>query len=89
MRLSRETLEVPAVFWSNFVPCADCGQAIERTATKPHTCDPERRVEFQMVALRHQVLTFDKELREYLSGKEGRFETWVAARDVRRRSQSA
>jgi hypothetical protein len=77
------------VFWSNFIPCADCGQAIERSSASEHTCDPDRRVEFKMVALRHQVLTFEKELHEYLSGKEGRFESWLAARDVRHRRQSA
>jgi hypothetical protein len=72
------------VFWSTFMPCASCGEAIAQASADAHTCDPERRVEFQMLALRHQVLAFDAEFREYLSGHEGEFEMWLAARDIRR-----
>jgi hypothetical protein len=72
------------VFWSSYMPCSHCGEAVDRSAADPHACDPERRLEFQMVAMRRELLSFDTELREYLSGKEGRFETWLAAREVRR-----
>jgi hypothetical protein len=72
------------MFWSSYMPCADCGGAVERTATDAHTCDPQRRADFQMVAMQRELLAFDTEFREYLSGNEGRFETWLAAREVRR-----
>jgi hypothetical protein len=33
---------------------------------------------------RHEVSAFDRHLRTFLAGKHGRFETWLAARQVRR-----
>ncbi len=74
------------VFWSGYMPCATCGASVDRAEPDEHACDPDRRVEFQMVALQRQVLTFDEDLRAFLSGNEGRFETWLAARQVRRSS---
>ena len=37
-----------------------------------------------MLALRGQILAFETLFRVYLMGNKGRFETWMAARDVRR-----
>jgi hypothetical protein len=37
-----------------------------------------------MLALGSSIAAFDTDLREYLAGNEGRFEVWLAARDVRR-----
>jgi hypothetical protein len=77
------------VFWSSYMPCARCGKAIERSSAGEHRCDPQRRVEFQMVAMRHRLLTFEADLQRYLDSNEGRFEQWVAAREVRRSRRSA
>lgn len=71
-------------FWSAHMPCATCGEAVDRAAAPDHSCDPERRVEFQMVALRRTIEAFETDLRAYLAGNEGRFETWLASRRVRR-----
>jgi len=57
---------------------------VGRAAADAHTCDPRRRLEFQMQALRSSIAAFDTDLRDYLAGNEGRFEVWLAARDVRR-----
>ena len=72
------------MFWSSYLPCAECGEAVDRAATTTHACDPSRRVEFQMVAMQHEILEMETELREYLSSNDGRFQVWMAARDVRR-----
>lgn len=72
------------VFWSGQVPCATCGEAVDSAGADAHACDADRRVEFQMVALRHQIQSFDRDLQAFLAGNEGRFETWLAARQVRR-----
>lgn len=77
------------MFWSNFIPCADCGEAIPRDTTGTHACDPQRRVEFQMAAMQHKVDTIDHDLESYLSTNEGRFEAWLAAREVRGGQRSA
>lgn len=84
MTMSPSDQEVDAVFSPSQMPCAECGESVVRTSADSHACDPSRRVDFQMLAMGRGVLAFDTDLREYLSGKEGRFETWLAARDVRR-----
>lgn len=71
------------MFWSSFIPCATCGEAIQREQTGSHVCDPERRVEFQMAAAQHRIDAVDSELEKYLATNAGRFEAWLAARDVR------
>lgn len=72
------------MFSPSQMPCAECGESVARTSAASHACDPSRRLDFQMLAMRRSILAFDTDLREYLSGNEGRFETWLAARDVRR-----
>ena len=89
MRVSREAQEVRAVFWSNFVPCGECGEAIERGASSSHRCDPQRRVEFQLGAMQHEIDDFESDLAEFLRSKEGRFESWLAAREVHGGRRSA
>jgi hypothetical protein len=66
------------------MPCAQCGASVPRVAAEYHACDPRRWVEFQIAAMTSAIASFDTELREYLASKEGRFEAWLAARDVRR-----
>lgn len=72
------------MFLPDSMPCAECGASVPRTAADQHACDPQRWVEYQILALGAAIASFEKDLREYLAGKEGRFEAWLAARDVRR-----
>lgn len=72
------------MFWSSYMPCADCGESVDRQAAGSHSCDPQRRLDFQMVAMQREILAFDTTLREYLSSREGQFQVWLAAREVRR-----
>jgi len=72
------------VFSPSQMPCAECGESVVRGAAETHACDPSRRLDFQMLTMRRGILAFDTDLHVYLSGKQGRFEAWLAARDVRR-----
>jgi hypothetical protein len=72
------------VFFVSRMPCAECGAAVERNADASHVCDPARRVDFQVLAMRSAIAGFETDFETYLAGKEGRFEAWLAARDVRR-----
>jgi hypothetical protein len=71
------------MFASRYLPCPECGASMDRTDPTPHVCDAERLLEFTLFALRHEVAEFELSLRSYLGSAVGRFETWLAARDVR------
>ena len=66
------------------MPCPRCGEAVARLAADEHRCDPQRRLEFQMAAMRPRLASFEEDLDGFLAGNEGRFEAWLAERQVRR-----
>lgn len=72
------------MYFSRQMPCAECGASVECAAEPSHVCDPRRWLEFQFLAMGSAIAGFDTALHEYLAGNEGRFEVWLAARDVRR-----
>ena len=72
------------MLFASQMPCPRCGESVGRATADSHTCDPRRRLDFQMLALGSSIAAFETDLREYLAGNEGRFEVWLAARDVRR-----
>lgn len=71
---------------SRYLPCAECGASVDRTATTPHVCNPDRLAEFRMFAVRDEVAGFDAEYQAYLATPHGRFDQWLAARELRRSS---
>ncbi len=72
------------MFASRFLPCPDCGASVDTSASSAHRCDPERLLDYRMFALRHEIAWFDRLLASFLDSSEGRFEAWLAFRDVRR-----
>jgi len=68
------------VMFASRMPCAQCGASVDRAAAEGHTCDPRRWLDFQLLASRTAVAAFDSDLREFLAGKDGRFEMWLAPR---------
>jgi hypothetical protein len=66
------------------MPCAECGESLDRLVGLDHRCDPTRRVEFQMFGLREGVAAFEARLQRHLDTAAGRFEAWLAAQQVRR-----
>ena len=71
------------MFFPSRMPCAHCGASLEPDAAGVHTCDPIRRMDFRLLAMRPAIDAFENDLRAFLSGNEGRFEAWLAALKVR------
>ncbi len=72
------------MFWSRYMSCPACGEAVDQTAGAAHSCNPERRADFVMATLRDDIDAFEEHMRQFLDGPHGRFEAWLAAREVRR-----
>jgi hypothetical protein len=70
------------MFSSRFMPCTACGDSVERSTESDHRCRPSRRVDYLMFQLRDRVAEFEPQLHRFLASSRGRFETWLAARDV-------
>ena len=70
------------MFLSRFMPCEECGDSVERSTDRVHRCDPNRVVDYRMFGLRHHVADFEAQLHRFLRSPRGRFEMWLAARDV-------
>jgi hypothetical protein len=71
------------VFGSRFMPCQQCGASVDRTDLPAHECSPDRWADYQMLGLRGEVAQLETGIRRYLATASGRFESWLAARQVR------
>jgi len=71
------------MFGSRFMPCEECGESVQRTDLPGHECSRERWADYQMFGLREEVAELEIGLRNYLATASGRFESWLAARQVR------
>jgi hypothetical protein len=65
------------------MPCSRCGASVDRHTQPVHWCDPARQVEYQMFALRHDIASFEARWQRHLDSATGRFELWLASRQVR------
>jgi len=72
-----------AMFGSRFMPCEECGASVDRTGLGGHECAPERRADYQMFGLREEVAQLEAGIHRYLMTATGRFESWLAASEVR------
>jgi hypothetical protein len=68
-----------------YMPCADCGAALERGSEEKHVCERARLIDFQMIQLRDEFARIDGEVGEFLDTPRGRFEVWWAERERRER----
>jgi hypothetical protein len=71
------------VFVSRYMPCEDCGESLDRTESVAHECAPERLADFQLFTMRDELMDLERRYHNYLQSPHGRFEVWLAARDVR------
>ena len=71
------------MFPFRFMPCPECGEAVERTGVG-HSCRVDRLVDAELAGLRAGLETLEFDVHRYLDTPEGRFESWLAARRVRR-----
>lgn len=72
------------MFLSRHMPCEECGESVDRTAIETHVCNPERLLDYRMFRMREEINGFESRFRDFLTESEGRFEVWLAARQVRR-----
>ncbi|HET7532850.1 MAG TPA: hypothetical protein VF012_10255 [Nocardioidaceae bacterium] len=72
------------MFLSRHMPCEECGESVDRSAATSHVCNPERLLDYRMFRMRDEINRFESRFHEFLSDSRGRFEAWLAARDVRR-----
>jgi hypothetical protein len=71
------------LFSPRFMPCPECGESVEQSAADDHRCSAERRVDYQMYALRDEIGACETQWQSYQQTATGRFEVWLAARQVR------
>jgi hypothetical protein len=71
------------VFPFRFMPCPECGEAVERTGVG-HSCRADKLLDAELEGLRAELESFEFDVHRYLDTPEGRFESWLAARRVRR-----
>lgn len=71
------------MFSSRFMPCQECGASLDRTVLAGHECAPERWADYQMFGLRDEVAQLETGIHRYLTTASGRFESWLAAREIR------
>ena len=71
------------MFTSRFMPCPECGASVDRTSGQGHTCSRGLWAEYQMFGLRAEIAQLEAGFARYLHTTAGRFETWLAARQVR------
>lgn len=72
------------MFSSRFMPCTECGASVDRRADTAHTCDRDRLVDYRIFGLRRQIESLESGFTQFLETPTGRFERWLAARQVRR-----
>jgi len=63
---------------SQYMPCPNCGASLAGEERDAHTCDSERRLDYQMFQLRGEITHFETQLAAYLDSPAGRFEAWYA-----------
>jgi hypothetical protein len=74
------------MFRSRFMPCHECGASVDRTELSLHECSSDRRADYQVFGLSDEVAQLENGVRHYLATAHGRFESWLAARQVRGRA---
>jgi hypothetical protein len=71
------------MFRSRYLPCAECGESVDRTLAAPHACSRERWAEYQLFGLSEEIAGLEAGVLRFLGTPLGRFETCAAARLVR------
>jgi hypothetical protein len=61
-------------------PCPECGASVAVIEMDSHSCDPERRADYQLAQQLDDLERIEGELGVYLASARGRFELWYAER---------
>ncbi|HEY3070526.1 MAG TPA: hypothetical protein VGJ34_09435 [Gaiellaceae bacterium] len=65
------------------LPCEECGASVAKAELEGHVCDPERRLDYQLIQQRQELEGLEDEYRAYLATPRGKFELWCAERSRR------
>lgn len=76
------------LFPPRYLPCVECGASVEIEASAAHRCEGERLLDYAMFRLRAGVSAVEADLRAWLACPPGRFEEWLAARQVKDSTQT-
>lgn len=71
------------MFKSRFMPCGECGASVDQSDLLLHKCSRDRWADYQMFGLRAEVALLETGIHNYLVSGSGRFESWLAARQIR------
>jgi hypothetical protein len=66
-----------------FMPCTECGASVPRSQANGHVCESERKLDYELFQLRHELDAFEAELTRFLVSPSGRFALWYAERERR------
>ena len=66
---------------SQHLPCLECGASLPRAQLRTHVCEWHEWLDYQVLARRHELESFEQDLGAYLASPRGRFDLWYAARD--------
>jgi len=69
-----------AFFQPTHMACTDCGESVELAFVDEHACDAERRLDFRIFQLRHEIAAFELDFNAWLRSAQGRFAAWLAWR---------
>jgi hypothetical protein len=70
------------MFPFRYMPCVECGASVEQSSKDRHRCEPEQLVEYQVFRMHAAIARFEDDLMAYLRTSRGKFEAWLAARQV-------
>jgi hypothetical protein len=63
-----------------YTACSECGACIPRWEVETHECDPERKLDYELVRLRPETAAFERNYNAWLGTLQGRFAAFYAER---------
>lgn len=63
------------------LPCLECGASLSCAELRTHVCEWDEWLDYQVLARRQGLDSFEQDLGVYLASSRGRFDLWCAARD--------
>ena len=64
-----------------YLPCLECGVSLPLPQLRTHVCESDEWLDYQVLARRQELDSFEQDLGVYLASSKGRFDLWYAARD--------
>jgi hypothetical protein len=62
--------------------CDECGASVEQSRKEDHRCEPELLIEREVFRMHAAIARVEDDFIAYLHTSRGRFEAWLAERQV-------